>query len=1020
MNFKKLLILLLAVVLLGAMLCACGDDEDEDGAPEGGDKPTETVEPFTVSCYINGTGSEPTALLVLDGAINITELPSRTGYTFLGLFDAPTGGGMVMDAQGVSLVVVKQGMVLYAQWSPNSYKIVFDGRGGTLSENGSEMTVAYDAALTKFPTAEKVGHVFLGWEDSAGTRYSDKAAVLQGKQVFNLENYAPEGDTVTLFAVFELAKYTVTFDYNDGTYRSTTATVTHGQTVPDSMYPTEGVDTGTRRVYAWAMTANGAQSFMGTVTSDITLYAIWKDYRSFTLSDTVGGETVVIVYRDEPLDLLTYDGVTRPGFDLEGWYTSVQYAGNPVTEITYTSTVKIYYARWTVATYSLVFDQASAGKAIDPISYQMGDTVALENINREGLIFKGWSVVADGSGKTFTTLPADFWGNHTLYAIFEPVFFDVTLWSDGGMLTSGNGVVSVGYSKSYQLPVPEKTGHTFLGWFDGTGTDAQPLTGVDGASLAPYDVIGKSTAYARWTPKTYTVTFQTAGGSAVAPLTVTHGKKLTLPTAPTLEGKVFGGWYTDEALETPLAASYRVTADLTLYAHWLISNPISTAEELLQIANAPEANYHLTRDINLGGGAWATIAEYSGVLDGRGYKIHNFTTTAGLIALNKGTVKNLTVSDFSLTSAGGGYNVAVLVAANEGKIYGCSVTDGVMTVKGSGEANGIDWTLCSGAICGYSSGEIVDCSAAKINMTVDALAYNPYKFYSGKMYYTVFMGGLVGRSGGIVSDSYADCVLSASASAYATAGPGGAGSVATNTVIMGGLLGRNDDQGTCKMNESVGSTTFASIGYKGFNGVINAYVGGLLGQNLGTATDCVAKGRVENISGGLNAGGAGGLLSLNYKTVMNSYADAYVKTNAVPVGGFVHQNEGTISNCYSLGTLETTNAGVAMGGFVGINNVGGSINKCLAAGNMIGVGAEGIASFVAAEGTSSSYFKCYYREDMTVAVSDIATPLTTYNGEAASADLIKTEGFLYYTLAWTADAWCVPADGYPVLTWQAE
>ena len=66
----------------------------------------------------------------------------------------------------------------------------------------------------------------------------------------------------------------------------------------------------------------------------------------------------------------------------------------------------------------------------------------------------------------------------------------------------------------------------------------------------------------------YTVTFNSNGGSAVASQKVPEGSKVTAPTAPTKEGFLFDGWYTDAALTQSYDFSTAVTADLILYAKW--------------------------------------------------------------------------------------------------------------------------------------------------------------------------------------------------------------------------------------------------------------------------------------------------------------------------------------------------------------------------------------------------------------------------------------------------------------------
>ncbi|OPX86438.1 MAG: Exoglucanase B precursor [Pelotomaculum sp. PtaB.Bin104] len=69
---------------------------------------------------------------------------------------------------------------------------------------------------------------------------------------------------------------------------------------------------------------------------------------------------------------------------------------------------------------------------------------------------------------------------------------------------------------------------------------------------------------------TYTVTFNSNGGSAIAPITnVTAGATVTLPAAPTREGFTFDGWFTDNTtFANAFTEATAVTADVTVYAKW--------------------------------------------------------------------------------------------------------------------------------------------------------------------------------------------------------------------------------------------------------------------------------------------------------------------------------------------------------------------------------------------------------------------------------------------------------------------
>ncbi len=67
---------------------------------------------------------------------------------------------------------------------------------------------------------------------------------------------------------------------------------------------------------------------------------------------------------------------------------------------------------------------------------------------------------------------------------------------------------------------------------------------------------------------TYTVTFNSNGGSAVDPQTVESGNKVTKPSNPTKAGYSFEGWFTDSACTQAFDFTTSISGDITLYAKW--------------------------------------------------------------------------------------------------------------------------------------------------------------------------------------------------------------------------------------------------------------------------------------------------------------------------------------------------------------------------------------------------------------------------------------------------------------------
>lgn len=126
------------------------------------------------------------------------------------------------------------------------------------------------------------------------------------------------------------------------------------------------------------------------------------------------------------------------------------------------------------------------------------------------------------------------------------------------------------FAKGGNLTAPTtqtKEGYRFDGWYyDNNGSEAKWNFDTDTVTRA-------MTLKAKWV-QTYTVTFETSGGSAVGPVTVDAGSTVTKPADPMKPGHNFGGWYKDSTLQTPWNfANDTVTADTTLYAKWTANPP---------------------------------------------------------------------------------------------------------------------------------------------------------------------------------------------------------------------------------------------------------------------------------------------------------------------------------------------------------------------------------------------------------------------------------------------------------------
>ena len=157
--------------------------------------------------------------------------------------------------------------------------------------------------------------------------------------------------------------------------------------------------------------------------------------------------------------------------------------------------------------------------------------------SRQGYQFTDWYL--DDTKYDFN---AAVTGNMTLTAKWTANSYTITFDTDGG---SAIDPITQDYGTAIIAPAdPTREGYTFMGW-----DKAIPAT-------MP---AGDMTITAQWRINRYTVTFDTNGGSAVAPITQDYGTAITAPADPTREGYTFIGW--DKAIPATMPAG-----DMTITA----------------------------------------------------------------------------------------------------------------------------------------------------------------------------------------------------------------------------------------------------------------------------------------------------------------------------------------------------------------------------------------------------------------------------------------------------------------------
>ena len=297
----------------------------------------------------------------------------------------------------------------------------------------------------------------------------------------------------------------------------------------------------------------------GTVYSNQATLSVTSASSAYTVTfDTGGGSAVASQSIVSGAKAVKPADPTKAGGSFAGWYKDAALATEYDFNDPVTANITLY-AKWTaIGSFTVTFD-SNGGSAVANQTVVSGDkAVKPADPTKAGDNFAGWYKEAAITTEYDFNDPVT--ANITLYAKWiAEGSYAVTFDSNGGSAVASQIIVSG--EKAVKPADPTKAGNVFAGWHK------------DAALAAAYDfdepVTANLTLYAKWAGEgSFTVTFVTNGGSAVAVQTVSSGEKANQPAIPTKAGATFAGWFTDEALTSLYNFDNPVTANITLYAKW--------------------------------------------------------------------------------------------------------------------------------------------------------------------------------------------------------------------------------------------------------------------------------------------------------------------------------------------------------------------------------------------------------------------------------------------------------------------
>jgi len=215
------------------------------------------------------------------------------------------------------------------------------------------------------------------------------------------------------------------------------------------------------------------------------------------------------------LGTVTLPTPTRTGYTFQGWYDAAS-GGNKIGNggATYTPTSnKMLYAQWTPINYTITYDLKSgalpSGKT-NPTSYNIETTTfTLNNPERHGYTFNGWTGSNGSTPQTSVSVTKGSTGNKSFVANWTPINYTITYDLKGGALPSGktNPTSYNIETATFTLNNPTRTGYTFDGWTGNNGSTPQTSVSVTKGST------GNKSFVANWTPNIYKVTLDDQGAT---------------------------------------------------------------------------------------------------------------------------------------------------------------------------------------------------------------------------------------------------------------------------------------------------------------------------------------------------------------------------------------------------------------------------------------------------------------------------------------------------------------------------
>ena len=488
---------------------------------------------------------------------------------------------------GDTYTITGGGVIFTAQWEKKTFTVKYylpDETGAWVEKKMDTVdSVDYATYSLWTPNAED-GYEFSGWYQKT----ADIGVKAKVEKLYMAKEWK-------LYGKFTPIEYTIQYVYNDGKATSTNPTTYTVESDTITLADATGADWG-KTFLEWH-DENGQKitEIPTGSTGDrvITAYWNWPVHLHYLDKDNNEIESATLYVSElEPGACVLPTG-EKTGYDFDGWYEAKKDIGTASHKLNALSIAKKWelYGRYTAKTdvsYTVKYLREGDNKVLAPEKVVTDQTFDTE-VTEQAADVVGYTpdapsktMILDEYNKVLTfSYSANTYRYEIHYFLQEP---------DGSYMEKEVDTTPTGVFDTTVTITPDPNRYGAHYSYNSVKSVVSGVVTVDDPAT-----ILKLNVY--YDLDFHTLTFDTMGGSTIAPVKVRHGLTVAKPTDPTKDKYTFIGWYVDPEFSAEYDFATVLEADKTIYAKFeLTSTPIGdiyVRYDVLHIKQLPDGSYDL-------------------------------------------------------------------------------------------------------------------------------------------------------------------------------------------------------------------------------------------------------------------------------------------------------------------------------------------------------------------------------------------------------------------------------------------